>query len=131
MMLCPGRGLSTSIRKVSALECPKRATLKSGSGSPYFFEPIRSIVCEGNLRDSAVLEAVNNASDHILSKLAARIKGGMKDMELYLHLDQNDNTCRYYFVDHIARTLFWLEEVVSSDLGLSTAASPRNMGMLF
>jgi len=45
--------------------------------------------------------------------------------ELFLQLEGED--CWYYFADHTARTLFWLDDYVASDLGLLKVVSESNM----
>jgi len=45
--------------------------------------------------------------------------------ELFLELDGND--CNYYFVDHGARMLFWIDIYSTSELGISPVASSSHL----
>jgi len=45
--------------------------------------------------------------------------------ELFLQLDGND--CNYYFVDHGARTLFWLDAYDTSELGILPVVSSSHL----
>ena len=45
--------------------------------------------------------------------------------ELFLELDGND--CNYYFVDHGARTLFWLDTYDTSELGILPVVSSSHL----
>jgi len=47
------------------------------------------------------------------------------DTELFLELDGND--CNYYFVDHGARTLFWLDACDTSELGILPVVSSSHL----
>jgi len=45
--------------------------------------------------------------------------------ELFLQLDGND--CNYYFVDHGARMLFWLDAYDTSELGILPVVSSSHL----
>jgi len=47
------------------------------------------------------------------------------NMELFLQLDGDD--CDYYFVDHCARTLFWLDAYDTSELGILPVVSSSHL----
>ena len=42
-------------------------------------------------------------------------------VELLIHLEGKD--CAYYFVDHSTRAQFWIEDIDTTDLGLSPIVS--------
>ena len=54
------------------------------------------------------------------------------NIELVLHVSQDDALCRYYFVDHANRTLFWLQRHIdaTSDIfcGLEGIHDPSHVG---
>jgi hypothetical protein len=52
-------------------------------------------------------------------------------VELFLQLDEESNSCEYYFVDHASRTEFWFEPLPTNLLDLPPAVSPSHLRMLF
>ena len=48
-----------------------------------------------------------------------------ESVELYVQLEDED--CNYYFADHVARTLFWLDDYETSALGLLPVVSPSHL----
>jgi hypothetical protein len=46
-------------------------------------------------------------------------------VELYVQLEEGD--CNYYFADHAARTLFWLDDYDTTELGLLPVVSPSHL----
>jgi hypothetical protein len=61
------------------------------------------------------LTAVNSAIGYILNKFEEVMQADWRCMsaELYLQVDYIKQICRYYFVDHQKRTIFWLSEVAT------------------
>ncbi|KZT02690.1 uncharacterized protein LAESUDRAFT_815120 [Laetiporus sulphureus 93-53] len=47
--------------------------------------------------------------------------------ELYLHVEEGRQGCRYYLVDHDTQTEFWLQEVQSESLNLPDATSIEHL----
>lgn len=45
--------------------------------------------------------------------------------ELFLQIEDND--CAYYFIDHTARTEFWLDVVSTDDLNMLPVVSPTHL----
>jgi hypothetical protein len=45
-----------------------------------------------------------------------------------LSLDQDNEACNYYLVDHDNQKIFWAEEVEATEIGLPEAASPLQLG---
>jgi hypothetical protein len=61
-----------------------------------------------------------------IEELVARKNIELSDsVELFLQIDDDD--CAYYFVDHVARTEFWLDALNTDDLNLPPVASPSHL----
>jgi hypothetical protein len=47
--------------------------------------------------------------------------------ELFLELEEETNSCKYYFVDHAARRLFWLDGGRTDELELPPVSSDDHL----
>ena len=48
-----------------------------------------------------------------------------RNMELFLEIDENN--CSYYLVDRGTKTIFWLTEYTTTELGLQPAVSDSHL----
>ena len=69
----------------------------------------------------ACLNAVNKELQHHDIKIPPRC-------ELFLELGEDHTFCNYYFVDHIGRGLFWLEDLGTESLEIPAAMSHSHLG---
>ena len=100
-------------------------------GMAYFLltdEFAFDIVTEANIEDiqtqGRILDCITVANEELYShdiKLPPRC-------ELFLELAADHMSCNYYFVDHIGRGLFWLEDVCTELLNILPAASASHIG---
>ena len=101
-------------------------------GQPYFVfngESNFVVVTEADIDDMpterrifACLNAVNKELRHHDIKIPPRC-------ELFLELGEDHTFCNYYFVDHISRGLFWLENQCTELLDIPAAMSPSHLGV--
>ena len=49
------------------------------------------------------------------------------DVELFLQLSDDIDSCAYYLIDHSARTEFWIETLPTDVLGLSPVVSNSHL----
>jgi len=47
--------------------------------------------------------------------------------DLFLEIDQDTETCSYWFADHSQRTVFWLHPVDTDAMGLPESYSQRHL----
>ncbi|KAF9225812.1 hypothetical protein BS17DRAFT_794694 [Gyrodon lividus] len=99
-------------------------------GQPYFLlnHEEFAIVTEANLEDPetegqfiSCLELVKKELQYHNIKLPPRC-------ELFLELRDDRTLCNYYFVDHAAKGLFWIEDLGTDLLDISAAMSPSHLG---
>uniref|UniRef100_A0A0W0FRH9 WW domain-containing protein n=1 Tax=Moniliophthora roreri TaxID=221103 RepID=A0A0W0FRH9_MONRR len=95
-------------------------------GQLYFFRnaPLR-IVTESYLYDPQTLTKALHWSKHIESILEDKQIPLSQHIELFIYIE--DDGCSYYLVDHAAHTEFWLEELDTSELGLSDVDSDSHL----
>lgn len=95
------------------------------TGLPYFYDPVRRVVTEANIRALAIITAVNAAVEYVLAKYAemSGTDWSLLNADLYVQVNEVERICRYYFVDHTKRTLFWLVEVTTDEIGLPKTTS--------
>ncbi|EEB90677.1 hypothetical protein MPER_11083 [Moniliophthora perniciosa FA553] len=95
-------------------------------GQLYFFRntPLR-IVTESYLYDSQTLTKALHWSKHIESILEDKQIPLSQHIELFIYIE--DDGCSYYLVNHATQTQFWLEEVDTSELGLSDLDSDSHL----
>ena len=87
------------------------------------------VVTEANIEDiqteGRILDCITVANKELCChdiKLPPRC-------ELFLELRADRVSCNYYFVDHIAKGLFWLENVCTELLNIPLAASASHIGV--
>lgn len=87
-----------------------------------------AVVTESNVEDvqteARILDCVNVANKELQShdiKVPPRC-------ELFLELGTDYATCNYYFVDHIAKGLFWLEDLGTELLDIPASMSSSHLG---
>lgn len=51
--------------------------------------------------------------------------------ELVLELGDDYISCNYYFVDHVAKRLFWLTDVQTESFDIPPAKSPSHLGIVY
>lgn len=49
--------------------------------------------------------------------------------ELFIELDESPFSCAYYFVNHDARRIFWLEQITTELLDMGTIVSDSHLGV--
>ena len=86
------------------------------------------VVTEANIEDiqtqDRILDCITTANKELYYrniKLPPRC-------ELFLELSADHITCNYYFVDHIGRGLFWLQDACTELLNILPAASASHIG---
>ena len=100
-------------------------------GQPYFVLSGKfafDVVTEANIEDIQIQDRIldcimiaNKELDCQDIKLPSRC-------ELFLELRTDLVSCNYYFVDHIGKELFWLEDVCTEFLNIPPAASASHIG---
>jgi hypothetical protein len=99
-------------------------------GQPYFVltgEFAFDVVTEAHIEEIQIqgrildcMKVVNKELDCHDIKLPPRC-------ELFLELQADNVSCNYYFVDHIGKGLFWLEDVCTELLNIPPAASASHI----
>ncbi|KAH0826640.1 hypothetical protein J3R83DRAFT_5025 [Lanmaoa asiatica] len=151
VQLCPqviNRGPASSSRSVQALrssilrissDTSTKTSTSSASkwqrfvhpeGQPYFVLTSKfnfAVVTEANVEDveteGRILDCVEVANKELQSH---NIKVPLR-CELFLELEDDHATCNYYFVDHIEKGLFWLEDLSTEFLDIPGAVSPSHL----
>ncbi|KAJ7610482.1 hypothetical protein FB45DRAFT_942568 [Roridomyces roridus] len=78
-------------------------------GGLYFLHEQRRILTDAYLYEALSIASITSAVEHILSRAGVLdLLSGNCDIDLVLDLRQ-PNEVGYYFVDHSARTIFWLD----------------------
>ncbi|KAN0116201.1 hypothetical protein V8E52_006258 [Russula decolorans] len=85
-----------------------------------------SVVTEAHVTDSNVAEQLE-ACLAMLRVLAAEENVHLPaTTDLFLEIDQDTETCSYWFADHAQRTVFWLHPMDSDTAGLPDSYSMRH-----
>jgi hypothetical protein len=100
-------------------------------GQKYFYSPARQIATESNLRDPATPHLIVRAAGQVDSLLAASQLPLPNSSELMLDLEQiidhDGPSCKYYFMDHVKRAVFWLEHTNTGILQLPPVTSVSHL----
>lgn len=99
---------------------------------------LQKIFTDAWILDTANLTDIMYVYDILSARLA--ILGGksgihnISDFELVLDLtqhDNGDNKCGYYYVDHVSRSLFWLDEFDARSISKVPIVSFSHLGAVF
>jgi len=86
-----------------------------------------SVVTEAHVTDPGVAEQLET-SLAMLKALAAKENVHLPTTtDLFLEIDQDTETCSYWFADHAHRTVFWLHPVDTESVGLQDSHSKRHL----
>ena len=82
-----------------------------------------SVVTEAHVSDTTVTESLNDFITSIRALAAEKDTLLPETSDLFLEINDDANTCNYWFADHAHRTIFWLHPVDPTALGLPPAFS--------
>jgi len=92
----------------------------------YTTEDGISVVTEAHVSDPCVARLLEN-SVAMLKALATKENVQLPTTtDLFLEIDQDTETCSYWFADHALRTVFWLHPVHTYSSGLPDSYSERH-----
>ncbi|KAG1763189.1 hypothetical protein EDD22DRAFT_518426 [Suillus occidentalis] len=83
-------------------------------GALYFHDIDRGIYTDSYMRDERRRTDMASFIEQLLALMTCGLQLRSGDIELVVELTRNQNkglVCRYYFVDHTNRLLFWLHEI--------------------
>ncbi|KIJ11744.1 hypothetical protein PAXINDRAFT_15450 [Paxillus involutus ATCC 200175] len=86
-----------------------------------------AVVTEANLEDAETEQAILGYVKLVQKELQCHDIKVPPRCELFLELEDDRTQCNYYFVDHAAKGLFWLEELGTESLDISAAMSPSHL----
>ena len=87
------------------------------------------IITDAHMYRQSVCERVVHFATVVAMIIQAKGYAFPETIEVYLGPDESGRTCSYYFADHVAHSLFWLEPVESYELGIQCHFSMANLGM--
>ena len=86
-----------------------------------------SIVTEAHVTDPSVAAQLDT-SVAMLRALAAEENVHLPaTTDLFIEIDEDTETCSYWFADHAHRTVFWLHDVDTDATGLPDTHSKRHL----
>jgi len=86
-----------------------------------------TIVTEAHVTEPGVSDQLN-AWLAVIFDLATEKHITLRESSyLFLEIDQNSNTCNYYFADHGLRTVFWLQALHTNGVGLPSSFSSKHL----
>ncbi|KAG1782860.1 hypothetical protein EV702DRAFT_1058666 [Suillus placidus] len=83
-------------------------------GALYFHDTVRGIYTDSYMRDERRRSSMTSCIDELLALITCGLQLRSGDIELVVELTRTQNNhrvCRYYFVDHPNRLLFWLHDI--------------------
>lgn len=105
-------------------------TYVNPEGSPYYVNHTKHIVTDDPIRREEICKKITNWQQQL--EVHVNVEGLQmpEDYEVYITVDPRSDRCRYYFVDHTAQVVFWLEEIDPErheSLNLPLVCSPSVM----
>lgn len=90
-------------------------------GTPYYVNESKNLVTDDPIYQSDISSRITRWAE----KLDILIENDdlvlPDDYEIFITVAAEDDGCKYYFVDHTTRTVFWLEEIDPERHGLELA----------
>ncbi|KAF9242856.1 hypothetical protein BU15DRAFT_72507 [Melanogaster broomeanus] len=98
-------------------------------GQPYFvlYNDEFSVVTEASPEEVETKTQILDSLRIIKSELRHHDIKVPPRCELFLQLEEDRSVCNYYFVDHVSKGLFWLEDMGTELLDLPSAVSPSHL----
>ena len=95
------------------------------TGLPYFYDPVRRVITEANLRVLSVLTVLNTMIGYLLANFVEIIgeDWSRKDLEVYLKVDEIKRIIQYYFIDHRKRSILWLQDIATDAIDIPRTVS--------
>ena len=88
------------------------------------------MVTEAYLFERLIYVKITFWLERVFQLLAAQHMIPPLSSELFLELDEETDSCRYYFVDHATRRLFWLDGGRTDELDLPQVSSDDHLSEL-
>lgn len=85
-----------------------------------------SVVTEARVSDPGVAEQLESGLAKLRALAAEENVDLLATTDLFLEIDQDTETCSYWFADHANRTVFWLHPVDTDAVGLPDSHSKRH-----
>jgi hypothetical protein len=96
-------------------------------GQLYFYQPAYRLVTEAFLFDHLIFVKITFWLERISQLLAAQQMTLPLSSELFLEMEEETTSCKYYFVDHATRRLFWLDGGRTDELDLPQVSSDDHL----
>lgn len=96
-------------------------------GQLYFYQPVHRLVTEEYLFDRLTFVRITFWLEKVSQLLNAQHMVPPLSSELFLELDEETQSCKYYFVDHAMRGLFWLDGGRTDELDLPPVSSDDHL----
>ncbi|KAH7922766.1 hypothetical protein BV22DRAFT_1069923 [Leucogyrophana mollusca] len=85
------------------------------------------VVTEANMYDAEVTRQISFWLKYVEESLSHNQLAIPETAELFLELGDSPNTCGYHFVDHAAKTQFWLEPLSTEPLNMAPVVSEMHL----
>ena len=124
--LCQTRSLETHFRLRPSYQSKGWTRSIHSEGKRYAHnrtETGLSVVTEAKVSDSVVTERLNHCIGSIRALASEKDIPLPETSDLFLEINDDANTCNYWFADHAHRTVFWLHPVDPTAVGLPHAFS--------
>lgn len=126
---CPQRITRGPTSRRRSAQTPRRFV--HPEGQPYFVltgEFDFAVVTEANVEDEQTKGRILDCVQVVSKELQSHSIKVPPRSELFLELGDDRVTCNYYFVDHIGKALFWLEDICTELLDIPPAMSYSHLG---
>ena len=105
---------------------PQWSAYSQPGGREYFYRDSGlPVVTEARMYDPKTANKVCAWATEV--ERQAKIQGLVLDKNVELFIEIYENYCKYYLVDRVAATLFWLTEYTTTELGLQPAVSDSHL----
>jgi hypothetical protein len=100
-------------------------------GQVYFCRDSQPrIITEAYLYNNETMEKIEYAVKWMEDLISQRNVTLSDNVELFLHIDESSDAISYYFIDHLSRTQFWLDQMPTQVLNLPPVVSNSHLKLV-
>jgi len=98
-------------------------------GTPYYVNESKHLVTDDPICQPNISSRITRWAERLEILIKTDELVLPEDYEIFITVAAEDDGCKYYFVDHATRTVFWLEEIDPErhDLELAQVCSIAHM----
>jgi hypothetical protein len=99
------------------------------TGQKYYYFPLRRVITDSNIKEPQIFNLLRQALARLDSRLNQQnlILPDTTEVTFEVDSEARPPTVKYYFVDHVQKTEFWLEQLSTDKLNIPPVTSVTHL----